>query len=89
MNGIYSHAELIDGILTDLNSLMKFHMIGEHVMACAIMTGISQKLMKLKEGVANDLKNRENTIEQLKEELRACGREVIGIPANEFGKDQK
>ncbi|MBQ1792716.1 MAG: hypothetical protein II008_21275 [Oscillospiraceae bacterium] len=89
MNGIYSHAELIDGILTDLNSLMKFHMIGEHVMACAIMTGISQKLMKLKEGVANDLKNRENTIEQLKEELRACGREVIDIPANEFGKDQK
>ena len=89
MNGIYSHAELIDSILTDLNSLMKFHMIGEHVMACAIMTGISQKLMKLKEGVANDLKNRENTIEQLKEELRACGREVIDIPANEFGKDQK
>ena len=89
MNGIYSHAELIDGILTDLNSLMKFHMIGEHVMACAIMTGISQKLMKLKEGVANDLKNREETIEQLKDELRACGREVIDIPANEFGKDQK
>lgn len=89
MNGIYSHAELIDSILADLNSLMKFHMIGEHVMACAIMTGISQKLMKLKEGVANDLKNRENTIEQLKEELRACGREVIDIPANEFGKDQK
>ena len=89
MNGIYSHAELIDGILTDLNSLMKYHMIGEHVMACAIMTGISQKLMKLKEGVANDMKNRENTIEQLKEELRACGREVIDIPANEFGKDQK
>ena len=89
MNGIYSHAELIDGILTDLNSLMKYHMIGEHVMACAIMTGISQKLMKLKEGVANDMKNRENTIEQLKDELRACGREVIDIPANEFGKDQK
>ena len=89
MNGIYSHAELIDGILTDLNSLMKFHMIGEHVAACAVMTGISQKLLKLKEGVANDLKNREETIEQLKEELRACGREVIDIPANEFGKDQK
>ena len=67
MNGIYSHAELIDGILKDLNSLMKFHMIGEHVMACAIMTGISQKLMKLKEGVSNDLKNREETIEQLKD----------------------
>jgi hypothetical protein len=89
MNGIYSHAELIDSILTDLNSLMKFHMVGEHVMACAIMTGISQKLLKLKDGVTKDLKNRGETIEQLKDELRACGREVIDIPANEFGKDHK
>lgn len=80
MNGIYSHAELIDSIMKDLNSLVKFHMIGEHVMACAVMTGISQKLLRLKEGVANDLKNREQTIEQLKEELRACGREVVDVP---------
>lgn len=80
MNGIYTHSELIDSILQDLNSLMKCHMIGEHVTACAIMTGISQKLLKLKEGVANDLKNREETIEQLKEELRACGREVVDVP---------
>lgn len=80
MNGIYTHAELIDSILADLNSLMKFHMIGEHVAACAVMTGISQKLMRLKDGVASDLKNREETIEQLKDELRACGREVIDIP---------
>lgn len=80
MNGIYTHSELIDSILQDLNSLVKCHMIGEHVMACAIMTGISQKLLKLKDGVANDLKNREETIEQLKEELRACGREVVDVP---------
>ena len=80
MNGIYTNSELIDSIMKDLNSLMKCHMIGEHVTACAIMTGISQKLLKLKEGVANDLKNREQTIEQLKEELRACGREVVDVP---------
>lgn len=80
MNGIYTHSELIDSIMQDLNSLMRCHMIGEHVTACAIMTGIAQKLLKLKEGVANDLKNREETIEQLKEELRACGREVVDVP---------
>lgn len=87
--GVYTNSELIDSIFADLNSLMKFHMIGEHVTACAIMTGIAQKLLKLKEGVANDLKNREETIEQLKDELRACGREVIDMPANDFGKDEK
>ena len=89
MNGIFSHAELIDGILTDLNSLMKFHMIGEHVAACAVMTGVSQKLLKLKEGVANDLKNREQTIEQLKEELRACGREVVDVPVENIEEVMK
>lgn len=83
MNGIFTHTELIDSIMQDLNNLIKYHMIGEHVMACAVLTGISQKLLRLKEGVANDLKNREDTIEQLKEELRACGREVIDVPVDE------
>lgn len=81
MNGIYNHAELIDSILFDLNSLMKYHMIGEHVAACAVMTGISQKLLRLKEGVGNDIKNRDQTIEVLKERLRDCGQEVIEVPA--------
>ena len=89
MNGIYTHSELIDSIMQDLNSLVKCHMIGEHVTACAIMTGISQKLLKLKEGVANDLKNREQTIEQLKEELRACGREVVDVPVENIEEVMK
>ena len=89
MNGIYNHAELIDSILSDFNSLIKYHMIGEHVAACAVMTGISQKLLKLKEGVANDLKNREQTIEQLKEELRACGREVVDVPVENIEEVMK
>lgn len=89
MNGIYTHSELIDSILQDLNSLVKCHMIGEHVTACAIMTGIAQKLLKLKEGVANDLKNREETIEQLKEELRACGREVVDVPVENIEEVKK
>ena len=89
MNGIYTHSELIDSIMQDLNSLVKCHMIGEHVTACAIMTGISQKLLKLKEGVANDLKNREETIEQLKEELRACGREVVDVPVENIEEVMK
>ena len=89
MNGLYNHTELIDSIMKDLNSLMKCHMIGEHVTACAIMTGISQKLLKLKEGVANDLKNREETIEMLKERLRDCGQEVIEVPAEQYVKEMR
>ncbi len=89
MNGIYNHAELIDSILSDLNSLMKYHMIGEHVAACAVMTGISQKLLRLKEGVGNDIKNRDQTIEVLKERLRDCGQEVIEVPAEQYMKEMQ
>lgn len=89
MNGIYNHAELIDSILSDLNSLMKYHMIGEHVAACAVMTGISQKLLRLKEGVGNDIKNRDQTIEVLKERLRDCGQEVIEVPAEQYVKEMQ
>lgn len=89
MNGIYNHAELIESILSDLNSLMKYHMIGEHVAACAVMTGISQKLLRLKEGVGNDIKNRDQTIEVLKERLRECGQEVIEVPAEQYVKEMQ
>ena len=89
MNGIYNHAELIDSILSDLNSLMKYHMIGEHVAACAVMTGISQKLLRLKEGVGNDIKNRDETIEKLKDALRECGQEVIEVPAEQYVKEMQ
>ena len=89
MNGLYNHAELIDSILSDLNSLMKYHMIGEHVAACAVMTGISQKLLRLKEGVGNDIKNRDQTIDVLKERLRDCGQEVIDVPAEKYVKEMQ
>jgi hypothetical protein len=43
-----------------------------------------QKLVQLRQHIDDDLKNRDETIQSLKDELRACGREVVDIPANEF-----
>jgi hypothetical protein len=87
MNGLYNHTELIDSIMKDLNSLMKYHMIGEHVAACSVMTGISQKLLRLKEGVGNDIKNRDETIETLKNALRECGHEIIEVSPDDYAKE--
>ena len=58
-------------------------------MACAIVTGMTQKLMNLQKTIDNDLKNRDETIEMLKERLRACGQEVIEVPADEYAKELK
>ena len=86
-NGIYTNSDLIKSIVADLNALIKNELCGEYVMACAIVTGMAQKLMNLQKSVDNDLKNRDETIDMLKERLRACGQEVIEIPADEYMKE--
>ena len=86
-NGIYSNSELIKSLVADLNALIKSELCGEYVMACAIVTGMTQKLANLQKGVDNDLKNRDETIETLKERLRDCGQEVIEVPADEYMKE--
>lgn len=86
-NGIYTNSDLIKSIVADLNALIKNELCGEYVMACAIVTGMAQKLMNLQKSVDNDLKNRDETIDMLKERLRACGQEVIEIPAEEYAKE--
>lgn len=88
-NGIYSNSELIKSLVADLNALVKNELCGEYVMACAIVTGMAQKLMNLQKTIDNDLKNRDETIEMLKERLRACGQEVIEVPAGEYEKELK
>lgn len=86
-NGIYSNSDLVKSLVADLNALIKNELCGEYVMACAIVTGMTQKLMNLQNTIDNDLKNRDETIEMLKEQLRACGQEVIEVPADEFMKE--
>ena len=88
-NGIYTNSELVKSLVADLNALIKNELCGEYVMACAIVTGMTQKLMNLRKTVDNDLKNRDETIEMLKKRLRACGQEVIEVPADEYEKELK
>lgn len=82
--GTYTNSELIKSLVADLNALIKNELCGEYVMACAIVTGMTQKLMNLQKTIDNDLKNRDETIESLKAQLRKCGCEVVEIPAKEL-----
>lgn len=81
---MYTNSELIGSILTDLNEMMKYQAAGQFLQATTVFVGIVQKLVQLRQHIDDDLKNRDETIESLKNELRACGREVVDIPANEF-----
>ena len=87
---MYTNSELIGSILTDLNEMMKYQAAGQFLQATTVFVGIVQKLVQLRQHIDDDMKNRDETIQSLKDELRACGREVVDIPADEFtGEDME
>ena len=83
-NGVYTNVELIETILVDLNNMLKELCNGQYINACNDVTQIAKKLINLRENVDNDLKNREQIIEQMKEELRNAGREIVEYTPQEY-----
>ena len=80
MSGLLTNKELINSIINDLNEYLKAQASGQMLQAAAIMAGVSQKLLNLYRTVDDDLKNRDETIDSLKHQLRAAGVEVIDVP---------
>lgn len=78
-NGIHTNKELIYSVINDLNEFMKAQASGQMIQAASIIAGAAQKLSNLYKTVDDDLKNREETIESLKEQLRRAGMEVVEV----------
>ena len=81
---IMTNAELIDSLILDLNNLPKEMISGQYIQFCAIVYQMAQKLINLRNTVDNDLKNRNETIETLKAELRAAGHDVKDMTPQQF-----
>lgn len=79
-NGILTNKELIGSLIQDLNNLVKEQQAGQHLQACQIIVGMTQKLVNLMKTIDEDVKNRDETIETLKETLRQHGVEVVDVP---------
>lgn len=87
-NGIYTNSELIETILNDLNDYMKSQAHGQYLQSCIIMGNVAQKLVNLRNGIDADLKNKDETIENLKTELRKRGVDIIDVPAEKLEGEQ-
>ena len=83
-NGIYTNHELVDTIIADLNNVVKQAVNGQYLQCCAVITQITQKLINLRNTVDDTVKNRDQTIETLKEELRNAGHTVNDMTPQEF-----
>lgn len=83
--GLYTNAELIDSLIVDLNNVLKYQFGGQYIQSCGIISQMGQKLLNLRTAVENDIKSKNEYIENLKLELRAAGREVIEVDAHGEG----
>lgn len=78
-NGIYTNQEMIGTIINDLNDVLKLQNGGQYIQACAVVTGMAQKLVNLRQTIDDDLKNRDETIESLKHIMRQNGLEIVEV----------
>ena len=81
---IMSNTELIESLILDLNNSLKEITNGQYIQFCSIVYQMAQKLVNLRNTVDNDLKNRDKTIETLKNELRAAGHDVVDMTPKQF-----
>ena len=77
---MYDNQQLIDSLIVDCNNAVGAMTQGQYILFCRIMYEMVQKLGNLKKGVAADMKNREEIIDGLKDELRKAGVQIEDVP---------
>lgn len=76
--------QLIDSMILDCNNAVGAIAQGQYILFCRLMYEMVQKLGNLKKGVAVELKNREEIIAGLKDQLRNAGMQVEDVPVEEL-----
>ena len=82
-----TNKELVGSLIQDLNNLVKEQQAGQHLQACQIIVSMTQKLANLYKTINDDLKNRDETIATLKDELRKRGVEVVDVAPENIEKE--
>ena len=77
---MYTNSELIGSILTDLNEMMKYQAAGQFLQATTVFVGIVQKLVQLRQHIDDDLKNRDETIQSLKDGGKWLTSPLMNLP---------
>lgn len=82
--GLYTNSELVDTLLQDLNLLPRHLIDNQYIAFCNTVGRMGQKLANLRTAIDDDLKYKDEQIEDLKRCLAAAGQEVREIPASEI-----
>jgi hypothetical protein len=82
--GLMTNTELVESIILDLNNIPKELIDGQFIGFCTLVSQIGNKLVALRQGIKQDMDNKNETIEQLKNQLRECGAELEDMTPEEF-----
>lgn len=78
--GLYDNQGLCDSIINDMNQMLKAMLSGQYVQGCTIVTGMAQKLVNLKQGIANDMDSMRTKVEELKRMNDSLVEQQTGLP---------
>lgn len=85
--GFINTDQMIDGLIQDCNNAVRNLASGNYIAWCNITVQMVQKLAAMKKGYKDDIDQKNQKIEDLKQMLRNRGEDVIDIPAEELVKD--
>ena len=88
-DGLYTNEELIDTIILDINNIGKQIASANYLGVCNTVVHIVQKLTNLKNGIVNDMKHKNEVIEDLKAQLRLYNPELTDVTPEQFLEDLK
>lgn len=83
--GFYDNVGLCDSLQVDLNNLIKQAVSGQFIQCSATVVSMSQKLTNLKKGIVEELKSKDEIIEELKEVNNSLIEEKTGLPVEREG----
>lgn len=83
--GLYNNIGLCDTLKEDLNNLIKQAVAGQFLQCSAIVFTMTQKINNLKKGIADDLKSKDEIIEELKQINNSLVEEKTGLPVDKDG----
>jgi predicted DNA-binding protein YlxM (UPF0122 family) len=84
VKGLYTNEELVDSLILDLNNLPKELINGQFIQFCTLIEQMGQKLALLRKGIPTDIESKNKIIEELKQQLRDMGQEIVEMTPDEF-----
>ena len=85
--GLYDNEGLCDLLVSDLNTLVKELASGQYLQFCVIITGMTQKLMNLKKGIADEKGSMKKKVEELKRMNDSLVEQITGLPVEKDGAE--